>query len=130
MNVKHRVLLGIDGAVNLVLGALLLGFPLGTGALFGAPEAAGSFYPSILGAVIFGIGVALLLELFGGTRGLRGLGLGGAIAINIVGGGVLTLWLLIGDLDLPLRGWVTLWVIAVVVVGAGVAELLAKSWRY
>jgi hypothetical protein len=38
-----------------------------------------------------------------------GLGLGGAIAINLCGGLVLFGWLVFGDLSLPLRGLIFLW---------------------
>ncbi len=113
---KHRLLLAIDAVVNLALGAILLGFPAGLIDLLGLPPTSTYFYASILGAVIFGIGVALVLELYGAPRGIRGLGLGGAIAINLCGGGALTIWLLIVPLDVPVRGMVILWTVAVVVV--------------
>lgn len=58
------------------------------------------FYPSILGAVLFGIGIALILELTGFKRGIRGLGLGGAIVINMVGSIALFLWLVLGSLEI------------------------------
>ncbi len=81
---KHtRILLTIDAIVNLLLGLLLLLFPLGVAELLGAPDAGEGFYATILGAVFFGIGLALLLEHHGYERGFRGLGLGGAILINI-----------------------------------------------
>jgi hypothetical protein len=130
MRAKHKTLLAIDSAVNLILGILLLLFPLGTAELLGVPQTDVTFHPSILGAVIFGIGVALLVELFGEPKGIPGLGLGGAIAINIIGASVLVVWLLAVPFDLPLRGHITLWTIAVVVLGVGVIELCAKSWRY
>jgi hypothetical protein len=130
MTSKHKTLLAVDGVVNLALGVLLLLFPWGTAELLGVPQTDVTFYPSLLGAVIFGIGVALLIELYGEPRRVRGLGLGGAIAINIIGAGVLVIWLVVAPFDLPLRGHVTLWTIAVVVLGTGVVELLAKSWRY
>jgi hypothetical protein len=87
------------------------------------------FYTSILGGVIFGIGIALGLEWIGVPKGIRGLGLGGAIAINLFGGGTLLFWLLFGNLGLPTRGQVTLWIVAVVVIGIGLIELVSKSWK-
>jgi hypothetical protein len=94
------------------------------------PETSTFFYPSILGAVIFGIGIALLLEFAGSRARVRGLGLGGAIAINLCGGGALLVWLLAVPLALPLRGKIVLWVVAVLVLAIGVAEVAARSWRY
>jgi hypothetical protein len=82
----------------------------------GIPDAKPAFYAGILGAVLFGIGLALLLEAHG-TVGGRGLGLGGAILINSCGAIVLAGWLLLGNLALPLRGVIFLWGL-VVVLGA------------
>ena len=108
MKSKHKTLLVIDAIINLVLGVLLLLFPAGVVTLLGLPLTNTNFYPSILGAVLFGIGVALLIERYGAPKKIRGLGLGGAIAINLCGAGVLLLWLLIAPFDIPLRGNVIL----------------------
>ena len=83
----------------------------------------------ILGGVIFGIGIALLLEAYGEKRKIRGLGIGGAIVINFCGAGILVLWLIFEPLTLPLRGIITLWIVAVVVLGLGLLETLTKTWR-
>jgi hypothetical protein len=130
MGKKHTLLLTIDGIINLVLGILLLLFPLGMAELLGVPQSNVNFYPTILGAVIFGIGVALLIERYGFARNIRGLGLGGAIAINLCGALALLVWLVSTPLNIPLRGQVILWVIAVIVLLVGIVEILAKSWRY
>ena len=125
----QSVLLGVDAAVNLILGGLLLLFPAGVQEALGLPQVSHHFYTTILGAVIFGIGVALLIDLFGAARGIRGLGLGGAIAINLCGGGVLLMWLLFSPFDLPIRGHIVLWSVAVVVLGTAVVELITRSWQ-
>lgn len=130
MRSKHRILLAIDGAVNLLLGVLLLSFPAGLIEVLGLPQASNYFYASILGGVIFGIGVALLVELWGAPQKVQGLGLGGAIAINVCGSAVLIGWLIAGSLVLSLCGRVILWIVAVVVLGIGLIELTARSWRY
>lgn len=57
-------------------------------------------YPSILGAVLVGIGVALLIQ----NKSESGLSLAGAVAINLCGGIVLAFWLSFGFLALPTRG--------------------------
>ena len=114
-----RNLLFADSIINLVLGALLLFFPAWLSNFLGIPSAASAFYPSILGAVLIGIGFALLL------RKGNGLGLVGAVTINISGGVVLGLWLLFGNLELPLRGYLFLWGLVLVLVGISTFEFLA-----
>ena len=130
MKAKSKILLIIDGIVNLLIGVLLLLFPLGMAPLLGVPLPINNFYPTILGAVIFGIGIALFVEAYGVPRGIHGLGLAGAIAINLCAAGVLTLWLIFKPLELPLRGYILLWVIAMVVLAIGSIELISKSWKY
>ena len=130
MGKKHMLLLTIDGIINLVLGILLLLFPLGMAELLGVPQSDVNFYPTILGAVIFGIGVALLIERYGFARNIRGLGLGGAIAINLCGALALLVWLVSTPFDIPLRGHVILWSVAIIVLVVGIVEILAKSWKY
>lgn len=125
---KRESILVIDAVVNLLLGSLLLllvPFPSLSRTL-GVPEVDVPFYASILGAVLFGIGIALILESRRrrGEDQLVGLGLGGAVAINLCGGLVLIGWLIFGDLGLPMRGNVFLWSLAVVLVGLSGVEIL------
>jgi hypothetical protein len=127
MEQKHRTLLIIDGIINLVLGVLLLLVPFGMASFLGVPEPVSCLYPCVLGAVLFGIGIALLLEVWRGAEGIRGLGMGGAIVINLCGAGTLLAWLLMSPSGLPLRGQILLWSIAVVVLLVGVVELIARQ---
>jgi hypothetical protein len=122
-------LLLIDAVINFLLGLLLLGFSLPLTHLLGVPYTEISFYPNILGGVLFGIGVALTIEAFRQPKGLVGLGLGGAVAINLCGGIVLFIWLISGALDLPLRGLVFLWTLAIVLVGISTVELLTHRQK-
>jgi hypothetical protein len=126
---RGRLLLVIDAVVNLALGVLLaLAWPYGEQLtrLLGIPPAEPSFYPSVLGAVLLGIGIALLLEHQRVARGgTVGLGLGGAIAINLCGGIALAAWLIFGGLDLPIRGWILLGALDALLIGISVAELVA-----
>ena len=130
MRATHKTLLVIDALINLLLGVLLLFFPAGIVQSLGLPLTNTNFYPSILGAVLVGIGVALLIERYGASKNIRGLGLGGAIAINLCGAGVLLMWLIIVPFHIPLRGMVILWSIAIIVLMVGFVEIIAKSWRY
>jgi hypothetical protein len=122
-------LLLIDAIVNLVLGAALIWFPDWLVRLLGVPHADPAFYAAILGAVLFGIGVALLLELRAGRGPTAGLGLGGAVAINLSGGAVLAAWLIGGGLDLPIRGVVFLWALVFLLVCLSTVELAAQVRR-
>jgi len=127
---KQQILLAIDGMINLAIGVLLLLFPVGIGDWLGMPLPATYFYTGILGAVLFGIGAALLIERYGGAGGIRGLGIGGAIAINFCGAGFLVAWLLTTSVTIPFRGTVILWAIAVIVLGVGVVEVTTGSWKH
>ncbi len=83
-----------------------------------------AFYPSVLGGVLFGIGIALLVAYRGGSHGL---GLDGAIAINLCGAGVLAAWLLRTPEAFSPRGRMTLWVVAVIVIGIGLIEVAQRK---
>ena len=126
---KKSILLVLDGIVNLALGIMLMAFPSQLMAMFDLPKVETFFYVNLLGAVLFGIGIALLLEQFAGTQGVTGLGIGGAIAINLCGAGMLVSWLLFGNLELTSEGAIFLWSIAIIVFGIGFAELATKSWK-
>ena len=85
MNFKHKVLLFIDGIVNLLLGVILLFFPAGLLDLLGLPPTNTYFYASILGAVIFGIGALARIVWFPKTCSRS--------------------WPWRGDRDQPVRWW-------------------------
>ena len=74
--------------------------------------------------MLFGIGIALIIE-YRRTGEYGGLGLGGAISINISGGLVLFYWLLTQNLSVPLRGKIILWVLDIVLLGISSLELIA-----
>jgi len=122
-------LLRIDAVINFLLGILLLltiPFPQSMAELLGVPKVEQGFYSSIMGGVFMGIGIGLLLESNRRThKQMVGLGLGGAIAINLSGGGVLLGWLLFGNLNLTFRGSLFLWAIGLLLVGISSVELIA-----
>lgn len=130
MRASGKKLLIVDGIVNLLLGGLLLCFPFGMAAKLGLPVPDHNFYPTILGAVLCGIGIALLMEACGDANRTSGLGVAGAIVINFCGAGTLTLWLIFNSLNIPLRGLVILWAIALVVWAIGCVELVKKDRRH
>jgi hypothetical protein len=62
---SSSILLVFDAAINFILGFLLLlaiPRPEQIPQLLGVPAFNTAFYPSILGAVLFGIGIALVME--------------------------------------------------------------------
>lgn len=124
-----KAILIVDAAINLALGFLLLIFSPQIVRLLGVPAAEYNFYPNILGGVLFGIGIALLIECCRGSGSLVGLGLGGAIAINLCGGLALIAWLIFGKLDIPTRGRVFLWSLAAILVVVSGLELLIHVKR-
>jgi hypothetical protein len=118
-----KVLL-IDAVINLVLGVLLLGFSPAMVELLGVPPSDNYFYPNILGGVFIGIAIALTIEsLRKETANYIGLGLIGAISINMCGGIVLLLWLLSGNLNLPLKGLLFLWILDIILLVISSVEL-------
>ena len=121
------ILIAVDSVVNVLLGLLLLIFPPSLVQWLGLPLPSSAFYVRILGAVILGIGVALAIEFRREpSSSWVGLGTGGAVAINLFGGGALVAYLASGDLSLSTEGTIVLWILAVVVVGLGLVELVAK----
>ena len=127
MSGRRHLLLTVDGAINLLLGGALVAFPRDLVRWLGVPNVESAFYPSVLGGVLVGIGVALLLERLGRRRRTGGLGLAGAVAINLCGGLVLAGWLTLADLELPLRGLVFLWALVLALVGLSGLELVQEA---
>ena len=120
---KESILLIADAFINYALGILCILYPF-VAETIGVPFVENSFYPNILGAVLFGIGIALTIEYFRKQLGWVGLGLGGAVAINLTGGTVLIFWLILGNLTIPLRGQVFLWMLAIILILISSIELI------
>jgi hypothetical protein len=116
-------LLIIDGVINLALGVLLVAFPAPLIQVLGLPSES-RFYANILGAVLIGIAIALFIQHKNGS----GLGLDGAVVINLCGGATLAAWLVFGDLDLNTGGAILLWALVILLVGLSFTELLARHW--
>lgn len=74
-------LLWLETVLKLAGGLGLVMAPNVVAHLLGLPSARPSLWPRLLGAVLLGLAVASYIE--GALPGSRGLGLGGAIAINL-----------------------------------------------
>lgn len=123
---RRKITLLIDAIINLILAILLLSFSPELASFFGVPSAQISFYPNILGAVFLGITIALIIEAYRNPSKNNNIGLGltGAICINLCGGLVLLLWLVSGNLTLPLKGKIFLWTLDLILILLSTAELL------
>ncbi len=128
---KGTKVLLVDALINLILGILLLlliPFPYQVTHMLGVPKVEQAFYASIMGSVFIGIAFALFMEAFRKReQGLVGLGLGGAIVINLCGGLVLMGWLILGGLDIPIHGRIFLWIIAVILLVISSVELVVQT---
>ena len=119
---SKKILL-LDAIINLILGILLLVYSENLAKYLGVPSTKDYFYPNILGAIFIGITIALLIEYFRKTDKFTGLGFIGAIAINLCGGFILALWLIFGNLNLPINGQLILWILVIILIGVSVFEL-------
>jgi len=122
-----KTLIIIDSIINLLLGIILLLYSEPVIKLFGLPKTDLYFYPNILGAVLFGIGIALLIE-YNRKGDFLGLGLGGAVSINLSGGIILFLWLVFGKLDVPIQGKIILWILDIILVAISSLEFMTY-WK-
>lgn len=68
-------ILKIDAVINLILGAFLLVYSPELAKIVGIPVTYERFYPTILGSILFGIGIALVIEFKGKSGTLEGLGM-------------------------------------------------------
>ncbi len=122
----HRSqLLTVDGVANLLFGLFLLASPGSFFEALGLPWTGRGLYVTILGGVLVGIGIALMLESRR-VGGLVGLGLGGAVAINLTAGLAIAAWLLLSEADgVSSGGRIVLWLLVLFLVGLSSAEILA-----
>ena len=93
-----------DGLGNILLGIVLIVFPARLATRLGIANVGSGFYGSLFGAVLVGIGIALLLERAGPDGNTRGLGLVGALIINLCFGVALAGWILFGSIEPDLPG--------------------------
>lgn len=120
-----KVILIVDAVINFVLGILLLAFSPTLVSVLGVPPSSTRFYPNLLGAIFIGITIALAIGATGSqARRSNGLGLAGAVGINLCGGATLAFWLIFGRLHLPAKGFVFLWALVGVLVVVSLAELV------
>ena len=121
---RKRTILLIDAIINLVLGVCLVSFLPGVVKFLGVPMVEQPFYARILGSVLFGIGIALLIEYFRDRSGLVGLGLGGAISVKLCGGFLLGCLLVRDQQSIPEHGRFLLWFLVLLLVSISLLEFI------
>jgi hypothetical protein len=121
-----RAILLIDALLDFALGIPLAVHPLGVIRLLGLPPAIQPFYPSVLGAVLIGVGIALLIQRSSETAG--GLGVAGAASINLCGAVALAAWLWAGPLETAAWTRAALWILTVVLGALSAVELAMLAW--
>jgi hypothetical protein len=124
---NRKSILLIDAIINFILAFLLGIFPKGVIGFLGLPVVSNPFYASILGGVFFGIGIALLISRSTNNSCSDGLGLRGALAINLSGGLVLALWLLFGSLEIPTHGKIIMWALVAILFLLSAVELFTQQ---
>ena len=124
---NRKSILLIDAIINFFLAFLLGIYPKGVIGFLGLPVVSNPFYASILGGVFFGIGIALLISRSEQNGSSDGLGLRGALTINLSGGLVLALWLLFGSLEVPIHGKIIMWALVVILFVLSAVELFTHQ---
>ena len=113
-------LLWLETLLKLVPGVLLALAPLTTLRIIGLPRPDTGFWPRLCGALLVGMAGALFLE--GTSRG-HGLGLAGAIVINLCGASVLAALLVLDAGPPSRRGRIVVWLIVCLLVTLSVFEI-------
>ena len=116
------LLLLANALLFLVMGAILAAIPAATIAAIGLPAAQPGFYRRLLGAALIGIGLALMMTAL--PAGLSGLGLDGAIAVNLSVAVMLAFLLLTGARKTPAGGKRLLWLLVLVLVALSALDSL------
>lgn len=114
------LLLLADALLFLSMGAMLAALPGGTVAALGLPSGQTAFYRRLLGAVLVGVGLALMMSVL--PTGLRGLGAHGAIVINLSLALTLAVLLLTGTGRSSRQGKRLPWILVVVLLGLSALE--------
>ena len=123
-NINSNKLLIVDAIINIFLGVLLIFYPKDLISIIGIPIVEQPFYASILGSVLFGIGIALVVQIKDSENGL---GLKGAVIINICGGICLAVWLVFGNINVPLKGQIVMWSLVLILVGLSSVEFISQA---
>jgi len=116
-------LLWIEFVVKLASGALLVLAPRMLARIAGLPPAEQPFWPRLLGGVLIGIAVAALVEVR--FKSSIGLGLAGAVSVNVATAATLGSMLILGQGGPSRRGRFALWLAS---AGLVILALVEIAW--
>ena len=117
------LVLWIDVVARLTLGGLLVMVPRMTATTLGLPKVAETFWPRMLGVLLLALAVGTAID--GRWPGKGGPTLGGLVTLNIAGAFALATTLVVGQLDLPRRGRLLLWL---AVLATALLALFQLAW--
>lgn len=112
----RKIVLLIDATIGVALGGFLIGYPTSLVAQWGLPKVNDAFFPSVLGAVLIGVAIALIYEAVRGECDEPGLGIIGAVFVNSCGAVILMCWLFSGRLTVPIHGYLLIWFLTLILV--------------
>lgn len=114
-------LLLIEALVKLAAGVMLVLAPLATASVLGLPRPPSGFWPRLLGALLIGLAAALFIEMR--LPGSKGLGLAGAIAVDIVLAFTLVAQMLAKAGAETRRGKLVMWLVTAALVVLALVEI-------
>lgn len=119
----REIVLWGDVGARLVIATLLLIVPRLTASTFGLPRITETFWPRMLAAILLAIAAGTIID--GRWPGKGGPALGGLATLNAAASFALATALVVGQLEIPKRGRLVLWLIA---LGSAVLALLQLAW--
>jgi hypothetical protein len=120
-------LLWLEIGLKLAGGLTLALVPVTASRVFGLPISGSAFWPRLLGAVLVGLALATVLQgdtlLKGAFTHGRGLGLAGAIAVNLTSAAMLAAQLVMARAAATKRGNAALWALVLLLTALSLFEL-------
>ena len=113
----------IDLAARLASGLLLVVLPKAIIALLGLPKVPETFWPRMTGILLLAAACGTAIEARWPGKG--GPSLGGLVALNLAVSFALATALVVGQLDIPKRGRVLMWLAA---LSSAVLGLVQLAW--
>lgn len=116
-------LIGIEILLKLACAAGLIVAPRTLARLLGLPSADEPFWARLLGATLFGLAAAMVVELRFAPG--HGLGIGGIVAINLAAATMLGALLILGRAGTTKRGRLVLWLTALMLALLGLVGIVS-----